>query len=174
MYVWQFIYDPDVGLFTALIEAVGINFKSRWLGDPDLALYCLMFIGFPWAAGTNVLIYTAGLQSIGVEIVDAARLDGATGIRRVFQIDLPLLVGQVRLLGVLSIIGSIQGYGAQLVLTRGGPGYATMVPGMYMYNQAFMFSRMGYASAIGSSMFIVILGLTLVTMRARPTTEYAA
>lgn len=172
--VWRFIYDPDVGLLTALLEALRIDFKSRWLGDPDLALYCLMFIGFPWAAGTNVLIYTAGLQTIGTEIVDSARIDGATGIRRVFHIDLPLLVGQIRLLAVLSVIGSIQGYGAQLVLTRGGPGYATMVPGMYMYDQAFMYSRMGYASAIGSSMFIIILALTIVMMRVRATTEYMA
>jgi len=173
--VWRFIYDPDLGLLNALLERLGISFQSRWLGDPDLALYCLLFIGFPFAAGTNVLIYLAGLQSIGESVIDAAKLDGATGLRRMISIDLPLIMGQVRLLGILSLIGGIQGFGAQLVLTRGGPGYATMVPGMWMYETAFSYSRMGYASAIGTSMFIVILGLTLVIMRSvESSTDYTA
>ena len=173
--VWRFIYDPDLGLLNALLERLGISFQSRWLGDPDLALYCLLFIGFPFAAGTNVLIYLAGLQSIGESVIDAAKLDGAIGLRRIISIDLPLIMGQVRLLGILSLIGGIQGFGAQLVLTRGGPGYATMVPGMWMYETAFSYSRMGYASAIGTSMFIVILGLTLVIMRSvESSTDYTA
>ena len=173
--VWRFIYDPDLGLLNALLERLGISFHSRWLGDPKLALYCLLFIGFPFAAGTNVLIYLAGLQSIGESVIDAAKLDGATGLRRMISIDLPLIMGQVRLLGILSLIGGIQGFGAQLVLTRGGPGYATMVPGMWMYETAFSYSRMGYASAIGTSMFIVILGLTLVIMRSvESSTDYTA
>lgn len=173
--VWRFIYDPDLGLLNALLERLGISFQSRWLGDPDLALYCLLFIGFPFAAGTNVLIYLAGLQSIGESVIDAAKLDGATGLRRIISIDLPLIMGQVRLLGILSLIGGIQGFGAQLVLTRGGPGYATMVPGMWMYETAFSYSRMGYASAIGTSMFVVILGLTLVIMRSvESSTDYTA
>ncbi|HMN27513.1 MAG TPA: sugar ABC transporter permease [Caldilineaceae bacterium] len=173
--VWRFIYDPDLGLLNALLEQLGIAFQSRWLGDPNLALYCLLFIGFPFAAGTNVLIYLAGLQGIGDSVIDAAKLDGATGLRRVISIDLPLILGQVRLLAILSLIGAIQGFGAQLVLTRGGPGYATMVPGMWMYETAFSYSRMGYASAIGTSMFFVILALTLVIMRSvDSSTEYKA
>ena len=173
--VWRFIYDPDLGLLNALLPRLGIAFHSRWLGDPKLALYCLLCIGFPFAAGTNVLIYLAGLQSIGESVMDAAKLDGALGLRRIINIDLPLIIGQVRLLGILSLIGGIQGFGAQLVLTRGGPGYATMVPGMWMYETAFSYSRMGYASAIGTSMFIVILGLTLVIMRSmQSSTEYNA
>ena len=173
--VWRFIYDPDIGLLTGLLTSLGFEVNTRWLGDPNLALYCLMFIGFPFAAGTNVLIYLAGLQAIDSEIRDSARLDGATGWRRLRHIDLPLLRGQIRLLGILAMIGSIQGFGAQLVLTRGGPGYATMVPGMWMYDQAFSYSRMGYAAAIGTTMFIVILILTFVSMRMmRSTTEYVA
>lgn len=167
--VWSFIYNPDVGLFTSLFKAFGIEINTRWLGDPKIAMYCLMFIGFPFAAGTNVLIYLAGLQGIDDAIIDAATLDGAVGLKRVRFIDLPMIMGQIRLLAVLSIIGGIQGYGSQLVLTNGGPGYSTMVPGMWMYQTAFMYSRMGYASAIGTTMFILILGLTLITMRSTRT-----
>jgi ABC-type sugar transport system permease subunit len=173
--VWRFIYDPDLGLLNSLLRALGVAVKTRWLGDPKNAMYCLLFIGFPFAAGTNVLIYLAGLQSIGESILDAAKIDGALGLRRVIHIDLPLIRGQMRLLGILSVIGGIQGFGAQLVLTNGGPGYATMVPGMWMYQTAFMYSRMGYASAIGTSMFILILGLTVLVMRyAQSSVEYGA
>jgi raffinose/stachyose/melibiose transport system permease protein len=173
--VWRFIYDPDIGLLTSAATALGIELHTRFLGDPKIALYCLMAIGFPWAAGTNVLIYTAGLQGIGEQIHDSGKLDGATGFKRVFYLDLPLILGQIRLLAVLAVIGGIQGYGAQLVLTNGGPGYATMVPGMWMYQTAFAYSRMGYASAIGTSMFVVIMGLTLLVMRSlRPSTDFMA
>ena len=161
--VWSFIYNPDVGLLSAFTKAIGITKEFRWLGDPNMALYCLMFIGFPFAAGTNVLIYLAGLQGIDESIIDAASLDGAVGFRRVIHVDLPMISGQIRLLAVLAIIGGIQGYGSQYVLTRGGPGYATMVPGMWLYTTAFTFMRMGYASAIGTAMFLVILGLTVAT-----------
>ena len=173
--VWRFIYDPDLGLLNALLAALGFKPDFRWIGDPNYALYCLLFIGFPFAAGTNFLIYLAGLQGIGESIIDAARLDGALGLRRVIHIDIPLILGQIRLLGILAAIGSIQGFGAQLILTRGGPGYATMVPGMWLYETAFSYSRMGYASAIGTSMFIVILAFTLLVMRSvQSSTEYAA
>lgn len=163
--VWRYIYDPDFGLLTAFLGGIGLPSDSRWLGDPDLALYCLMFIGFPFAAGTNVLIYLAGLENIGESVLDAAAIDGAVGLRRILSIDVPLILGQIRLLGILAVISAIQGFGVQMVLTQGGPGYATMVPGMWMYQTAFSYSRMGYASAIGTSMFILILFLTLASRR---------
>ena len=145
------------------------------LGDFNNALYFLMAIGFPFASGVNVLIYLAGLQNIDQEVRDSAELDGATAWRRVLYIDLPLLKGQIRLLGILALIGGIQGFQAQYVLTDGGPGYATMVPGMWMYRQGYNYAEMGYASAIGTTMFILILILTIFSMhRFRSQTEYAA
>jgi len=82
-------------------------------------------------------------------------------------------MGQIKLMLILGIIGGLQGFAVQLVLTRGGPGTSTMVPGMHMYQMAFHFGRMGYASAIGFAMFIVILAVTYLNMKyIRSSVEY--
>jgi len=171
--VWSFIYDPDVGLVKTVFDNFGWDLQTRMLGDPHNAMYFLLFIGFPWVSGVNVLILLAGLQGIGQEVRDSAALDGATGFRRFWHIDLPLLGGQLKLLGILALIGGIQGFHAQFILTRGGPGYATMVPGMWMYIQGYNYYRMGYSSAIGSVMFILILLLSMfILQRFRTPTEH--
>jgi raffinose/stachyose/melibiose transport system permease protein len=123
-----------------------------------------MGAGFPFVGGIGVLIYLAGLQSISLEIYDAAKLDGASGFRQFLTIDLPLIKGQIRLLIVLSIITGLQALVGPLVLTNGGPVNATMVPGLYMYQQAFTYGRLGYASAIGVVVFIAVLSLTILNL----------
>jgi ABC-type sugar transport system permease subunit len=164
--LWQFIYDPYYGLLNTMLSWVGLDewATKAWLADPDLALYALMGSAFPFVGGIGVLIYLAGLQSISVEIYDAAKLDGASGFRQFLTIDLPLIKGQIRLNIVLSIIAGLQALTGPLVLTNGGPVDATMVPGLYMYQQAFTYGRLGYASAIGVIVFIAVLGLTILNL----------
>ncbi|MGH2558380.1 MAG: carbohydrate ABC transporter permease [Thermomicrobiales bacterium] len=164
--LWQFIYDPYAGLLNAILDAVGLDrwATKAWLADPDLALYALMGSSFPFVGGIGVLIYLAGLQNIPGELFDAAALDGASGLRRFFSIDLPLIKGQIRLNLVLSIITGLQVITGPLVLTNGGPVDTTMVPGLYMYQQAFNYGRLGYASAMGVVVFIAIFALTVLNL----------
>lgn len=164
--LWQFIYDPYDGLLNAILGAIGLDqwATKAWLADPDLALYAIMGSSFPFVGGIGVLIYLAGLQSISTEIFDAAALDGASGLRRFFNIELPLIKGQIRLNLVLAVITGLQAIVGPLVLTNGGPVNATMVPGLYMYQQAFSYGRLGYASAIGVVVFIAVFALTLLNM----------
>ncbi len=164
--LWQFIYDPSSGLLNAILDGIGLDqwANKAWLADPDLALYALMGTGFPFVGGIGVLIYLAGLQSISLEIYDAAKLDGASGFKQFITIDLPLIKGQIRLLLVLAIITGLQALVGPLVLTNGGPVDATLVPGLYMYQQAFTYGRLGYASAIGVLVFIAVLALTILNM----------
>jgi len=164
--LWQFIYDGVNGLLNALLKAVGlVDWQRAWLGDPSVALGAVTLMGFPWVGGTNVLIYLAGLQGITNEIIDSAKIDGCTGFRRVWYIDIPLIRGQFKLIFVLSILGGLQGWGTIFVMTKGGPGTATMVPGMWLYNNAFQWNKMGYASAIGLFMFLVIMAITVINMK---------
>jgi len=174
--LWQFILDPNNGLLDAVLGAVGgSNPHTDWLGDPRLALYALVLVGFPWVQGVNVLIYLAGLQNMPASVLDAAQLDGATGLRRLRYVDLPLLVGQVKILSILAIIAGVQGFGLQFVLTQGGPGFATMVPGYLMYQDSFQNSHFGYGSAIGLVLFLVILAATYLNLRfVRSSVEYEA
>lgn len=164
--IWQFIYDADYGLLNTILKGIGLGHLTRsWLGDPNTALYAIMAMGFPWIGGTTVLIYLAGLMNIPSSVFDAALIDGVIGLRRFFSIDLPLITSQIKLNVILSLIGTIQGYGTMLVLTGGGPGTSTLVPGLYMYQAAFNYGRMGFASAVGVILFIVILFLTILNMK---------
>lgn len=173
--MWQFIYDPTSGLLNTTLAALHLPWQPGWLGDPHLALYALMFVGFPFVDGFGLLIYTAGLQAIPQEVLDAAQVDGAGTMARFFRIEVPLILGQIRLLMVLTLIQGIQQITAVLILTGGGPANLTMVPGVAMYDDAFGNYQYGYASAIGSVMFVVIIVLTVLNLRfLRPGTEYDA
>ena len=166
MLVWQFIYDPYFGPLNALLEKMGFNkMDFLWLANPRTALFCLIFIGFPWVSGTSVLIFMAGLNTIPTSVLDYCRLDGVGAFRRFFHIDIHFVFGQVRLLLITGFIGLMQGFGLQLILTNGGPGTSTMVPGHHMYLNAFTYDRLGYASALGLVLALIILTFTVVNLK---------
>ena len=100
-----------------------------------------------------------------------AILDGATGISKFLRIDVPLVLSQIKLLLILTIIAGVQSFEGILVLTRGGPGFRSMVPGLWMYYNAFAFQKMGYACAIGVVLFLIVLALTLLNLRYFRSTE---
>ncbi len=166
--LWRYIYEPSDGLAVTLLRLFGIvgeNVNVDWLGDANLVIGALIFKGFPWIGGSSVLIYMSGLMGIAGEVKEAAELDGCSTIRRIIHVDLPLLSGQIRYFLVFGIIGCLQDYSDQLILTQGGPGYITYVPGYYMFKSAFTYGNMGYASAIGTILFVLIMLFTLLTFR---------
>ena len=179
--LWEFIYDPNIGLLNSTLSHLHIGGAVDWLGDPSIALYAIMATGagvvapFPFIDGFALLIFTAGLQAIPHEVLEAAQLDGASAFVRFWRIEVPLILGQLRLMSILTIVASIQQYTAVLILTGGGPGFATYVPGFSMYYNAFYYNHMGYACAIGTALFGVILILTVINFRfLRPSTDFDA
>jgi raffinose/stachyose/melibiose transport system permease protein len=172
--IWGFLYDPDYGVINQVLSGMHLDgLTQAWLGDPKLALYAIMFIGFPFVDGFGLLIYTAGLQAIPTDLLHAAAADGAGALSRFWRIELPLVVGQIRLLMVLNMIWAIQSFTAILILTQGGPGDATYVPGLTLYFNAFQYEKMGYACAIGATLFVVMLGLTFINLKyVRSRTDY--
>lgn len=171
--IWGYIYN-DAGILTGLLESIGLRGWTRaWLSDPAIALYSIMFVGFPFVTGFDVLIYYAGLVQISGSVFDACRIDGAGWFRRFLHVELPLVASQVKLVLTYTVIFAIQGFELVLILTNGRPGYRTMVPGLQMYREAFSFGRMGYACAIGVVLFFVMLAATLAIQRGlRASTEY--
>ncbi|HLK55350.1 MAG TPA: sugar ABC transporter permease [Chthonomonadaceae bacterium] len=164
--LWGFIYDPNIGLLNNALTALGLKGLTRaWLGDWHTALPAVIGVGFPWISGLALLIYLAGLIAIPQDVLDSCAVDGASGWKRIWNVDLPLLRGQMRLLAALTIIGTLQDFGSLLVLTGGGPGLATHVPALHMYYEAFRFGHYGYASAIGFVLFLTILAFTVANMR---------
>ena len=171
--LWQKMYDPTLGPINDMLRALGLGWLARnWLGEPATALYAIMFVGFPWVWGVGTLIYLGGLGQISSSVYEAAALDGCTGLGRVFRMDLPLVLGQVRLLAILAVVGTITSFQDILVLTNGGPGFATMVPGLSMYHSAFRAQQFGYSSAIGLMLFIIAMSATIIINRIiRPVNE---
>jgi len=165
MLLWSFIYDGSVGLLNQVLEVAGMGALARsWLGESGTALWAIIGIGFPWAGGLALLIYLAGLNQISGDVWDSCQVDGVGGLRRVWYVDLPLLLPQVRLLVILTLIGTLQDFGSILILTGGGPGLATHVPALHMYFQAFRFGHLGYAAAIGLTLFVAIFVLSLLNL----------
>ena len=163
--LWQFIY-AGTGVLNQLLALVHQSqLQQDWLGNPATALYAIMAMGFPYVDGFGLLIYTAGLQAIPGEMKEAAAVDGAAPLRGFFQVELPQIMGQLRLMWVLAMINGLQNFTQILILTQGGPGYATTVPGVMMYQDAFTNQEFGRASAIGTLLFVVILALTIVNLR---------
>ncbi len=164
--IWRSLIYSDDGLLNNLLGAAGLEqLKRGWFSDPDTVVWAIAFVGFPFAGGINILIYYAGLTSIPDSVHEAALLDGATGVRKFLLIDVPLVMSQIKLLVMLTIIGGIQAFEGVYVLTAGGIGFKSMVPGLWMYYNAFLFQRMGYACAIGVILFLLILTLTILNLK---------
>jgi ABC-type sugar transport system permease subunit len=168
--VWAYLLQPGSGLVDRILGAAGLP-QPTWFSDPHLALVSVLLIGFPWISNLGFLIFLGGLQNLPRDVLDAGRLDGLSPVRRVFAIDIPLLIPQFRIVVILSGIFAVQNFIPILLLTNGGPGTATLVPGLDMYQSAFQNDQYGYGMAIGTLLFAAMLIFTLAVMRAlRPRT----
>ena len=168
--VWAYLLNPTDGLLNNILGRFGVP-ELDWLSDNHLALVSILLIGFPWVSNLGFLIFLGGVQNLPREITEASRVDGVGWLRRVFHIDIPMLMPQFRIVVVLSGVYAVQNFVPILLLTNGGPGNSTMVPALDMYQSAFADSNYGYGMAIGTSLFVVMLIFTLVAMRAlRPRT----
>lgn len=179
--LWKFFFDPGVGLFNRMLVASkvmnilvwldgalawgGVFVEGQmpvWLGNEHLVIPAMILWGFPWVGIIGVLIYLAGLQGISLSVYEAADLDGATALQKFFNIELPLILTQVRINLVLMIIRTLKGYSFIMILfgIEGGPNGKLLVPGLYMFSEAFSNGRAGYACAVGLVIFFFILMLT--------------
>jgi raffinose/stachyose/melibiose transport system permease protein len=161
---WKFFYDPNMGLLNAIFEFFGANSSNLpvWLGDKQTALPAILFVGFPYINPFNFLIFLAGFQSISDSLHDAALIDGAGPFAQFLRIDIPIIIPQIKILVMLTLIDGFQQYYIQMVLTNGGPNYATMVPGLWLYQKGIQAGNYGYGSAIGVFLFVIILLTTIL------------
>ncbi|MBN1284454.1 MAG: sugar ABC transporter permease [Anaerolineae bacterium] len=168
--LWRDFYAMPVGgreagLVNQILGLIDPSLMHTWLGDVNTVVPAIIFTGFPWVNGANTLILLAGLLAIPGELYDAAKMDGARGWTIFWSLELPLLRGPLRLVLVFALIGAVQGYGHILIMTSGGPANASMVPGLWLYRNAFGFNKYGYASAIGVILFIILIAFTITSQR---------
>jgi multiple sugar transport system permease protein/sn-glycerol 3-phosphate transport system permease protein len=159
--VWNWFFDPNAGAINTLLSLVGIHGPS-WLTQTATAMPVIAFANIWQYAGYNMLFFLAGLQAIPHHLYEAARVDGASKMQQFFGITLPLLRPTMLFVLVTGVIGSFQVFDMVFVLTQGGPGYATQVVNLQIYQSAFVAFNIGDASAMSVILFLVILLFTIL------------
>lgn len=165
--IWSLLFSPNNGIATWLGDHVIPGFSSNPLGSPTLAMPVVIIMSIWQGFGYNMLILTAGLESIPQDYFEAARIDGAGRWRTLISVKLPLLSPVLFFTITLTLINSFQVFTQPYVLTGGGPGDATTTMVLYMYERGFEAYQMGYASAIAWILFLIILVLTVLQFRVR-------
>ncbi|MFP7761954.1 carbohydrate ABC transporter permease [Marisediminicola sp. LYQ85] len=157
--MWRWMYNPNYGVGASLAEVFGLPWLAeiQWLGDQNLALYSI-FAAFVWQiAGTNMVLFLAGLQSVSPEHVEAAKLDGAGPWQILVNVTLPALRPTTVIVVVLTIINSIKVFDLIVGMTGGGPAQQTQVLALWSYSQSFLNNEYGPGNAIATVLLIVTL-----------------
>lgn len=165
--LWKEMYSPNSGLVNGALRGLGLGWLARpWLGDPDVAFWCVLAVMVWSNVGFYVVLFSAGMQSIPREIYEAALLDGAGRGTVLTRITVPLLWDTVQVAWVYLAIMALDGFALVQIITNGGPGFSSDVIGLRLYATAFGDARFGYASAIGVTMFFLTLSVAVLALRA--------
>ncbi|WP_377268975.1 carbohydrate ABC transporter permease [Peterkaempfera sp. SMS 1(5)a] len=166
--LWQFVYNPTSGALNAGLGAVGLESLQRtWLGDPGLALGCVMAVMVWSNVGFYVVLFSAAMAAVPRDIHEAALLDGAGRAATFFRITLPLLWDTVQTGWVYMGIIALDAFAVVQIMTvgPGGPDYSTEVLGLYLYNKAFSDGQAGYATALGLALLVVTMVFAALVLR---------
>jgi multiple sugar transport system permease protein len=161
--VWVFIFETRRGILNWALEAIGLE-PIRWLSDPNWAMPSLIIMSL-WGLGATMIIFLAGLQGVPNELYEAAKVDGATAVQRMLRITVPLMTPTLFFTLILNLVNAFQAFANAFILTGGGPNNATLLYMIHIYNNAFRYFRMGYASALAVMLFIVVFSLTVLVYR---------
>jgi multiple sugar transport system permease protein len=160
--LWKWLFTQRNGLINwglnRMLAPVGLK-GPPWLDDPKWVIPSLALMSI-WSVGNTVVIYLAGLQDVPRELYEAADLDGASPIRQLWHVTLPMISPVIFFNLVMSIIGVLQVFDTPFMMTGGGPNRASYLFTYYLYDNAFTYLHMGYASALGWIQLLLVLGLT--------------
>ncbi len=162
--VWRWLYQGQFGLFNQILSLLGMN-KIPWLDSPKWALPSVMAMSIWKGLGFTAVLFMAGLQGIPAVFYDAAKIDGANRWQTFIHITIPLLQPTIVFVLITGFINAFQAFTEMFILTRGGPMYSTTTIVMHLYERAFEYFQMGYASAVAFILFAIIICLTAIQLR---------
>jgi multiple sugar transport system permease protein len=162
--IWQAMYHKDYGILNAFLSNFGFE-PVGWLSNPDWALRGIILIALYQYVGYYAIIFLAGLQGFPDELVDAARVDGASGFRLIWSIVLPLLRPIIAFVVVISTIYGLQVFDIVWATTRGGPANATNTVVLHMYQNVFVYGRAGMGAAMAFVLFAIVMLLAIFQLR---------
>jgi multiple sugar transport system permease protein len=157
--LWMWLFNTKLGLINLALTTLGVKQPPAWLGDASWAMPALVLMSF-WGIGNTVVIYLAGLQDVPRELYEAAEIDGATQLRKIWHVTLPCISPVIFFNLIMAIIGVLQIFSTPFIMTGGGPARSTYFFTMYLYDNAFSFLKMGYASAMAWVQLLIVLALT--------------
>lgn len=158
--LWTFMFHPDFGILSNVVRFLGMPVPG-WLSDLGFAKNSLILMSL-WSAGSGMIIYLAGLKNIPKVYYEASVIDGANKLMQFRTITLPMLSPTLFYQLVMGLIGGFQVFTQAFVMTSGGPNDSTLFYMLYLFNNAFKFWKMGYASALAWILFAIIMVLTLI------------
>ena len=168
--MWSFNYDPMKGYFNQILKTVGLS-AQKFLASTTQSLASVASVGIWMVLGYNTILFLSAIKDIPVSYYEAADIDGAGSMRKFFTITLPLLKNTSLFILVVTTIGSFQAFDIIKVMTNGGPAGSTTTTVLYIYQQAFEVSQMGYSSAVAFILFLFIMLLTLLQMKLMGTNK---
>ncbi len=166
-FIWLWMFNSKLGLINLSLThswpIIGPLLKEGpgWLTDPNWAMPAIILMSF-WGVGNTVIIFLAGLQDVPRELYEAAEIDGANSLRRMWHVTLPMLSPVIFFNLIMAIIGTLQFFSIPQLMTQGNPAEATRFYTMYLRDSAFVFMKMGYASAMAWIQIVIVLLLTIV------------
>jgi multiple sugar transport system permease protein len=173
--LWSWLLHPKIGPINLLLDAVFRIKGPNWLGDPDWAVPSLVIMGLWAGLGSNrMLIFLAGLQGVPAELYESAQIDGAGPWRRFVHVTLPMISPTIFFNLVLAMIGALQVFASAYIATAGGPAHATWFFSLHIYQNAFKYFKMGYASALAWIFLVVILFFTWIQFQIQNRWVYYA
>lgn len=162
--LWLWIFRPTDGLLNIVLRYLGIT-GPNWLSSIQWSKPALIIMSL-WGVGGTMIIFLAGLQDVPRELYEAAELDGAGAWKRFRYVTLPMMTPTIFFALVMGVINSFQVFTNALIMTNGGPAYSTLFYVLYLYDNAFRYFQMGYASALALVLFVIILIFTLLIVRS--------
>lgn len=162
--LWRQMLDTDFGTVNYILATLGFD-KVSWLAGTGTIIASTVFISL-WQSGKMIIINLAGLQGIPTSLYEAADLDGCSKLRQVFRITLPLMTPVLFMNLLIGLIGAFKSFTLIKILTDGGPDNASMVYMLYLYKNAFVNFRLGYANAMSVFLFVIVGILTLLVFRS--------
>lgn len=162
--LWRQMLDTDFGIINYLLSFLGID-KVSWLAKTGTIIASTVFISL-WQSGKMIIINLSGLQSIPTSLYEAADLDGCSKLRQVFHITLPMMTPVLFMNLLIGLIGAFKTFTQIKILTDGGPNDASLVYMLYLYKNAFVNFRLGYANAMSVLLFVIVGALTILVFRS--------
>jgi len=160
--LWSLIYDPNLGILNSLLHELGYKGKFMAYGNLDTALY-MAFIPVLWqSAGFSMVVFSAAMQSISKDMIEAAVVEGANKISQIRYITIPSILKTITMIVIINMISGFKAFDLLYVLTRGGPGNSTEITGVYAYKQAFFAFKFEYASTMMVCLLVCVIVFLIV------------